>query len=210
MKELISLLLFFPFLVHAQLLEKKETPKVEGHYWDLNGNKQIGLFEIDHTKSAGVGTKIKFYADGSDKPEKLNKKHMTSFVMGSDSFALIHNFRVTPIIKYISDFAEVVDTGAIHLYLHKRKAQQSGSTGMNSGFGTAYYSIYLEDYIIRKNNSQEYICISSKKTLEDVFLPMIEDYTELHKSVSLMKPKDAIEQLPALVREYNKYKKANP
>ena len=39
---------------------------------------------------------------------------------------------------------------------------------------------------------------------------MIEDYTELHKSVSLMKPKDAIEQLPALVREYNKYKKANP
>lgn len=210
MRLIIVLLFIFPNMSWAQLLEKKETPKVEGHYWDLNGNKQTGLFEIDHTKSAGIGTKIKFYTEGSDKPEKLNKKHMTSFVMGSDSFALIHNFRVTPIIKYISDFAEVVDTGAIHLYLHKRKAQQSGSTGMNSGYGTAYYSVYLEDYIIRKNNSQEYICITSKKTLEDVFLRMIEDYTELHELVSLMKPKDAIEQLPAFVRKYNEYKKANP
>ena len=92
-----------------------------------------------------LAQKVKFYTNENDKPQKLNKKHMTSFIIGLDSFTLIHDFTITPVIKYTSDFAEVSDTGTIHLYLHKRMAQHSGSTGANSGFGTTYHSTYLEE-----------------------------------------------------------------
>ena len=94
---------------------------------------------------------------------------------------MIHDFTTTPVINYTSDFAEISDTGAVHLYLHKRKAQQTGSTGANSGFGTTYHSTCLEEQIVIKNNSTDYLCIRSKRTLEDAFLPIIEDYPELHR-----------------------------
>jgi hypothetical protein len=166
--------------------------------------KHSGLIEIRHTKATGIGTKIKFYKEEEEKGENLSKKDMASFVIGSDSFALVNDFMATPLVKYKTDFAKVLDTGAINLYVHIRKARQSGNSG------AAYYAIYLEEYLIRKNASNDYFCIRGKKTLRDIFLPMIENCPELHNSVSSMKPKDAIEQLPALVKEYNEYKKTNP
>ena len=143
MKIILSLLLSFPILCHAQLLEKKEVPRFEGYYWDLEGTKHNGSIEIKYTKPAGIGTKIKFFVE-DNKVEKLDKRDMSSFVIGPDSFALVTNFLVTPLIKYKSDFAKVLDTGAIHLYLHKRTAQQSGSKTMGAGGGTTYYSRLLE------------------------------------------------------------------
>ena len=208
MKIVLSLLLCFPLLCHAQVFEKKEVPRFEGYYWDLKGKKHTGLIEVNYTRPSRIGTKIKFYV-GDNKVERLNKKDMSSFIIAPDSFALVTNFLVTPLIKYNSDFAKVLDTGAIHLYLHKRRAQQTGG-GPTGSSGRTHYAIFLEEYLIREKGSSYYSCIRSKKTLQDIFLPIIADYSELYKSVITMKPKDAIELLPKFVKEYNQYKRENP
>ena len=57
MKIVLSLLLCFPLLCHAQVFEKKEVPRFEGYYWDLKGKKHTGLIEVNYTRPSRIGTK---------------------------------------------------------------------------------------------------------------------------------------------------------
>ena len=200
MKVILPFLLFFPFFSNAQLLQKIEKEKHTGYYWDLDGNKNAGTFEMYHSKPTGIGTFLKYYNNYSTdkKPLKLTKKNIESFVLGVDSFALIRNFLVTPTIKYLYDFAQVVEIGKINLYLHKRKSQQSGQ----GGSGT-HFSIYYKESIIQDSGTNPNKCIRGKKTVAKFLLPLIKNNNQLFSRVTSLTKDEVLEQLPEIIKKYN-------
>ncbi|MFT5666198.1 MAG: hypothetical protein ACI9DK_000376 [Vicingaceae bacterium] len=191
-------------LSYGQQFQRFGQTPLEGYYWDFQGNKHEGKLQVYCTTQMGAGTTIKFLETGNKK-QKLTKKQVKSFVMGSDSFALIQNFSPSKLAYYSADFAKVVKVGAINLYLHKRRVTQS--TGYyGTGMGTGFANILTETYVVRKNGRYSYIAIFNKKSFTDSFLPLIADFPVLHAKASAMKPRKRLSSLWSLIREYNDFK----
>lgn len=189
-----------------QKIRQQSTP---GHYWDLKGNKQEGDLQIYCTTSLGFGTFIKFSQNGG-KRTKITRSEIKSFVIGVDSFTLITDFKPSNLSHYNLDFAEVINVGAINLYIHHRKVTQSSPVYFGGGAGVIPTNVLTEEYIINTSETKTYQGIYNRLTFKNYFLPLIKDHTDLHAKVLAMKPRDWIGSLGTLLAEYNTFKRENP
>jgi len=92
---------------------------VEGRYYTHDGQKVEGL--VEHVYQARFGKTpdnyIMFRPEKGAKKTKLTTKDIQSFAIGKDSFVVIKNFELNSMAKYNEDFARVIKSGKINLYL---------------------------------------------------------------------------------------------
>jgi len=84
---------------------------------------------------------IKFKANSNSAPIKLTAEDISAFVIGTDSFAIVQNIKINSINgEYARDFAQVVETGHLNLFVHK----SSSSDGK--------FSYEHDKFVISKDN----------------------------------------------------------
>ena len=93
----------------------------KGYYYDKENNKVPGLIKL-HYGATLVNKKSDGYCDitfketDDGKHTRFTTTDINSFVIGSDSFAIVRDFYMDAYTHFGQDFAEVVETGKINLY----------------------------------------------------------------------------------------------
>lgn len=204
MKKSLLILLLFPLLLKSQLLLKK---KEAGYIWDKEGKKHSGIIKLKLSTSWGTGTSVRVIKGGK-KSIKYDEHNMKSFVWGKDSFALIHKFFVPGLVMYESDFAEVVLSGEVNLFVHWRKVRNH-SAGIYPNATSITTSDLVKTYVIQKKGSENYFGVFNKTKLEEHFIPMIEDDVMLKEEIQLMDKKNWMDSLEYFIEKYNRKKKGD-
>lgn len=189
--------LIFGFLSHTTFAQCYSY--CSGYYYDKEGNKHEGKFKIvnaGYSLFSGYTTSIKFNPDiKGAKKVRLRVKDMTAFVQGMDSFCLIPNVKYSFSRKpFKEDFCKVLQIGAIDLYEHISK----------SGDGQFNYTWIT--YIARKKGSEEFVSFYDRVQQYEL-LRMIEDEPELHAELKAIRPGKWMEEIPRIVKDYNRKKK---
>jgi len=167
-------------------------PFLKGYYYGKDMKKVEGLIKFNRATFSAFGSKpasIRFKINSDSKAIKLTIDEIASFVIGRDSFAIVGDFKINSISGvYNKDFAQVLDTGAIKLYLHYS----------SSSDGKASYD--HDRYIITKDNVK-YLGIWNGNKQRDEIAAYFVDRPDLKNKV-LDKKSDVSFQ--ELVKDYNK------
>jgi len=166
-------------------------PFKAGYYFDKDGKKIEGLIKFRRATFSAFGSKassILFEESEDAKPVKLTANDISSFVIGNDSFTIVYNIKVNSVQgEYSKDFAKVVITGPMNLYVH-----------MSSSFdGRNDYDI--DSYVFSKDN-KTYLAIWNVKKQREELADFFAANADL-KARILNKEFD--KKLPELVKEYN-------
>lgn len=174
--------------IHFQTLIA--APFLKGHYYDGNGKKIEGLIKFSRASFSVFGSKpssIKFKPNSDSKALKLTPDDISSFVVGSDSFAIVQNIKINSISgEYVKDFAQVIESGSISLFVHKS----------TSGNGQMVFD--NDRYVISKGS--KFIGIWNYKKQKDEIAKFFEDRQDLKDKILSM---DESESIQKLVKEYN-------
>ncbi|MBC7449979.1 MAG: hypothetical protein H7259_00665 [Cytophagales bacterium] len=111
-----------------------EVPFERGYCITHSGIKLEGyIAPVCGSYSSDLGSNYIMFVllNGDTKKQKLTTKDVKTFVAGKDSFAIIKSFSTTMGGYYNQDFARVVKSGSLNLYLHCHPK--------NSGFEYLYY-----------------------------------------------------------------------
>ena len=140
MRHLFALMTILTFQFQTLLA----APFVKGHYYTNDGKKIEGLIKFGRATFSAFGSKpgnIKFKANSNSAPIKLTAEDISAFVIGTDSFAIVQNIKINSINgEYARDFAQVVETGHLNLFVHK----SSSSDGK--------FSYEHDKFVISKDN----------------------------------------------------------
>jgi hypothetical protein len=117
----------FVLVILTVLLFEVQTlfaaPFLDGYYYAKDGQKVEGLIKFNRGSFSVFGSRpssIKFKSNSGSKSVKLTPDDILSFVVESDSFTTIYNFKINSISgEYTQDFAQVIEVGKISLYLHR-------------------------------------------------------------------------------------------
>lgn len=163
-----------------------------GHYYTKEGNKIEGLIKFNRATFSAFGSKpssIKFKASSDAKTVKLTADDITSFVIGADSFAIIRNFKINSISgDYVQDFAQVVETGPINLFIHKSSSSDGKAT-------------YEHDNAVLSNNKNGYFGIWNFVKQREEIAMYFSDRPDLVEKILNKKDETPLQEL---VRDFNK------
>ena len=190
LKSLLLLFLLSPLLLISQGREK-------GYYYDKNNKKVEGEIKVKGNYLGG-GSKLVMYLPNGQK-QKLKPDLITSFVMGTDSFAVIKNFSAGGVSHFDSDYAIVLDTGKINLYEHQSRVIKSRSDFVGGTYPSFETRRVL---VINERGTDRFFGIYNKFQVEEYLLPLIND-PKLRLKMSEVKKRNLLYELSALVREYN-------
>ena len=167
-----------------------------GYYIDSSGNKIPGLLEYDSvgdifTKTSNGICRLYYKADSSTrKATKFTARDIKGFVIGADSFTVIHDFRYNANTYFPVDFVRVLEIGRIKI-LQYDPLQKS-----------AMLYVIQDDphWILEKDHKGHILDHGSwRKTLE----ALISDDPELLEKIK----KDGIKrkEVRQTIRDYNAY-----
>ncbi len=144
----------------------------QGYYFKSDGTRVPGLIRFNYgghvfTDKSDGDCSITFKAKKRDKKVNLTTRDICCFVIEKDSFAIIKNFRLNALSSYPQDFAKVLETGKINLYLYYSKVQSGGK-----------YPVLLTvtDWVIEKNGKADKL---TKKKFKELIPMYLQDHPEL-------------------------------
>lgn len=177
MKQLFLILILstlVPFKVAGQFKE--------GYYYKKDGTKISGFIkfnfggDIFSDKSDGHCS-ASFKSNKKGKKVKLTTNDICCFVIGKDSFAIIKNFRLNAFVYYPQDFAKVLESGKINLYLYYSIVQTGGQYG---GVSTGGVST-VTDWVIEKDGKADKL---TKKKFKQLMPLYLQDYPDLLQKIN--------------------------
>jgi|GEM_PF-2135547 hypothetical protein len=173
-----------------------------GYYYDTSGSKVAGFLQMIYSKDDLFPTRkgscrLNFKKDMDTETVFLNVLNTNSFVIGSDSFAIVKNFN--PNITYHDkDFARVLEVGKISLYLFptmvKKKLQAENFL---------YEKTKGEFVNLLEKNGVVYSL--TKSNFSDVMQKLLNDYPELENYIESKKMQYTPKDTRTIVRIYNKH-----
>ncbi len=167
------------------------APFKAGYYFDKDGKKIEGLIKFRRATFSAFGSKpssILFEESEDAKTIKLTANDISSFVVGNDSFTIVYNIKVNSAEgEYSKDFAKVVITGPVNLYIH----MSSSFDGRND---------YDDDCYVFSKDNKTYLGIWNAKKQRQELADFFSDNADL-KARILNKEFD--KKIPELVKEYN-------
>jgi hypothetical protein len=159
-------LLFVGFIIHiTSLIAQHSGYNYYGHltsfqpgcYYTHTGTKVEGLLKLDCSNfDYNIGSNsILFKANQDDKKKHLTVVDVKAFVIGKDSFAIIKSFSVSSERYCARDFAKVIETGTLNLYLHGHVVKSSnGMTTVTTG--TEYFYFIEKDGAVYRMKGGEF------------------------------------------------------
>jgi len=166
----------------------------EGYYYTNEDIKVKGLIRFrratlsifDNTQS-----NILFKENDDSKSIKLTTNDISSFVIGTDSFAVVYDIKINSIEgEYEKDFAEVIVTGKMNLYVHLSASYDGRSSYDN------------DRYVLSKDN-KSYIGIWDFKKQRNEIAELFSDNADIKAKILTITSKEFYKHFPELVKEYN-------
>jgi len=109
-----------------------------GYYYTREGTKISGLIEFHRATFSVFGSKksnIRFKENEEAKLVKLTADDISSFVIGSDSFSIVYNIKINSASgEYARDFAKVIMTGRVNLFVHMSASSDGRSDFENDRY----------------------------------------------------------------------------
>jgi hypothetical protein len=174
-----------------------------GYYYDNEGAKVVGLLRFNYggnlfTDKSDGDCSVSYKPYDKGKKKTLTTSDISCFVIERDSFTTIRNFRLNALVTYPKDFAKVLASGRINLYMYYA-VRQSGTTAYG-GAST------VEEWIIEKNGQLDKL---TRKKFEELMPTYLSDYPDLLDQVNKneLKYRD-IEKIVKLYNGYIKGKQA--
>ena len=166
-------------------------PFQKGYFYSNDGKRTDGLIKFHRATFSVFGSKkshIEFKESEDSPSKKLTADNISAFVIGNDSFTIVYNIKINSISgKYVRDFAKVVATGKVNLYLH----MSSSSDGRNG---------YDNDRYVLSKDGKTFLGIWNPKDQREEIAEFFSDNTEI-KTRILHKEFD--KSIPELVKVYN-------
>lgn len=169
MKQLLTILILLTLLQFNAAGQFKS-----GHYYKKDGTKISGLIKFNYggnvfTDKSDGDCSISFKSDKKGKKAKLTTNDICCFVIEKDSFAIIKNFRLNALVTYPQDFAKVLESGKINLYLYYSTVQSGG--GQYGGVVST-----VTDWVVEKDGKADKL---TKKKFKELIPTYLNDYPEL-------------------------------
>ena len=162
-----------------------------GYYYSNDGKKTTGLIKFHRATFSVFGSRssrIEFKENEDTPSIKLTAKDIPAFVIGSDSFAVVYNIKINSISgHYDRDFAKVIATGRVNLYLHMSASNDGRQSFEN------------DRYVLSKDGKTFFGIWNPKDQRKDI-ADFFSDNAELKKRI-LNKEFDG--SITALVQVYN-------
>jgi hypothetical protein len=162
-----------------------------GSYYTIDGKKMDGMLKFRRSSFSVFGNShcaVKFKAGAKSKAENLEIDDMSSFVIKKDSFALVYNIKINSIQgEYKKDFAKVIISGPMKLYLHLS----------SSSDGRVDYD--NDRYVISKDNKVFFGLWNKISVREDV-IDLFSETPDLQKKI---RGKVFNNDIIGLVKTYN-------
>jgi hypothetical protein len=164
---------------------------VPGYYYTKEGKRIDGLIKFNRATFSAFGSKpsnIKFKTNSEAKPVKFTADDIQAFVIGTDSFAIIRNFKINSISgDYVRDFAQVMVTGRLKLFVHK-------SASSDGQFN------YDHDKFVLWDEKNGYLGIWNSNKQREEMAKYFSGRTDLVEKILNKKDETPI---PDLVRDFN-------
>ena len=184
-----SILVFLGLILLTQPIFAKSYK--EGYYYTKEGKKVEGLIKFRRASFGVFNSKESdiLFKKGEDSASvKLTTKDISSFVTGDDSFAIVYNIKINSIQgEYKEDFAKVVITGRMNLFIHMS----------SSGDGKSFYD--NDRYVISKDSKIYFGIWNAKKQRKEIAYFFSDDPDIQSKILN----KEFDKKIPELVKEYN-------
>ncbi len=164
----------FTILILSTLLHLNAVGQFkQGHYYEKDGTKVTGLIKFKYggnvfTDKSDGDCSIIFKTGKRGKKVKLTTNDICCFVIEKDSFSIIKNFRLNALVSYPQDFAKVLETGKINLYLYYSTVQSGGQYGGGSSTVTCW--------VIEKEGKADKL---TKKKFKELLPTYLSDYPKL-------------------------------
>ena len=186
----LLLLLLIPHLLISQ-------GRRTGYYYNSDQEKIEGEIKLKGNYLGG-GSKLVMYLPNGQK-QKLSPEEIKSFVMGTDSFAVVKGFSAGGASYFDADYALVLDTGKINLYEHESKVIRSRNDFMGGTNASFEQRTVL---VINERGSKRYYGMYNRSQVEKYLLPLIKD-AELRSKIEALKNRELHYELSFLIRQYN-------
>jgi hypothetical protein len=167
--------LFGQLLIIMALLHFKAFGQFkEGHYYEKDGRKVTGLLRFNYggnafTDKLDGDCSVTYREDKRGEKVKLTTNDICCFVIEKDSFAVIKNFRLNAFVTYPQDFAKVIQSGKINLYMYYSTVQQ-GQYGLST----------VTDWVIEKDGKADKL---TRKRFRELLPTYLSDYPELMNKI---------------------------
>ncbi len=165
----------------------------EGYFYTKDGAKVEGLLKFHYggnflTDKSDGDCSISYKPTRDAKVTRFTTKYVCCFVIESDSFAIVKNFRFSSFITYPVDFAQVIEPGKINLYRYYSNPQQQYAVGPRIDWG------------VERDGAAERF---SKKQFKKKMPLYLSDYPALAEKVK--KKQLRYENLQQIVNMYNEH-----
>ena len=166
-------------------------PFQKGYYYSNDGKRTDGLIKFHRATFSVFGSKksrIEFEETADSPSKKLTAEDISAFVIGNDSFAIVYNIKINSISgSYKRDFAKVIATGKVNLFLH----MSSSADGRSS---------YDNDRYVLSKDGKQFLGIWNPKDQREEIAEFFSDNAGI-KTRILNKEFD--KSIPELVKVYN-------
>lgn len=163
----------------------------EGYYYTKEGKKVQGLIKFRRASFTLFSSKpsdILFKENEDSKSTKFTANDISSFVIGSDSFTVVYNFKINPMKgEYKEDFVQVGIIGKMNMFIHFS----------SSGDGKSFYD--FDSYVLSKDN-QHFLGIWKVKSQRKEIAQLFSNDEEI--KIKILN-KEFDKNIPELVKEYN-------
>ena len=168
MKQFLSVFILLTLLQFNAVGQFKD-----GHYYKKDGTKISGLIKFNYggnafTEKSDGDCSISFKPDKKGNKVNLTTNDICCFVIEKDSFAIIRNFRLNAFVTYPQDFAKVIESGKINLYLYYSTVQ--------SRSGQFVVVSTVTDWVVEKDGKADKL---TKKKFKELIPTYLNDYPEL-------------------------------
>lgn len=166
-------------------------PFQRGYCYSNDGKRTDGLIKFRRATFSVFGSKKSHieFKEAEDSPSrKLTADDISAFVMGNDSFAVVYNIKINSISgSYVRDFAKVIASGKVNLYLH----MSSSADGRNS---------YDNDRYVLSKDGKKFLGIWNPKDQRKEIAEFFSDNPEIRARIL---NKEFDKNIPELVKVYN-------
>lgn len=183
-----KVLLLFVFLASVTRLMAQFK---EGYYYTKEGKKIEGLLRFNYggslfTDKSDGDCSLSFKENKSAKKKKFTTNDICCFVIEKDSFAIIKNFRLSAVVYYPQDFAQVIESGKIKLYMYFSVIKEQ--------YGTST----ITQWVIEKDGKVDKLTNKKFKELMPIYLSDYPELAEKIKNKTLQ-----YEDSPKIINDYN-------
>lgn len=189
----LGLLLILIIFIHVPSIGQFKV----GYYYKKDGTKVAGMLRFNYggnalTEKSDGDCSVSYKTDKGGKKVKLTTNDICCFVIEKDSFAIIKNFRLNAFVSYPQDFAKVIASGKINLYLYYSTVQQG------------YAVSTVTDWVIEKDGKADKL---TRKRFRELLPTYLNDYPKLLNQIE----NDQLNYNDAekIIKMYNEYMENN-